>query len=73
MRGNLYKCDDCGRQTEFTSYIKARASGWAISKDYKKCYCPSCAPGRRRGAAAAVRNVAELPEGWKQINFDELK
>lgn len=63
MRAKLYICDDCGREDEFTSYIKARNAGWAVAKDYSRCYCPSCAPEHRRGGAIKDRhNVAGMSE-----------
>ena len=60
-----YICCDCGREDVFGGYRQARAAGWAISKDYKNCYCPNCAPDHRRGQAAAKNNeiVSELYEG----------
>lgn len=73
MRGRPYKCDDCGRTDEFTSYKKARAADWAVSKDYLKCYCPSCAPAHRRGGANTNKKQdAELPEGYQQLNIADL-
>ena len=42
-------CDKCGKNEKL--FVKsgkgARAHGWAISKDYKKCYCPDCADKMR--------------------------
>ncbi len=63
-----YICDDCGRQDEFTSYIKARRADWAVAKDYSKCYCPNCAPDHRRGNALNARG-GELPAGWQQLSI----
>lgn len=42
-------CDDCGYSVELniSSVSASRKFGWAISKNYKKCYCPNCAPRRR--------------------------
>ena len=45
-----FMCDQCGKQEEIEFIVRvneARKKGWAISKDYKKCYCPKCAPQRR--------------------------
>lgn len=44
-----YICDQCGYQEKIIvgRAVDARKKGWAISKDYKKCYCPKCAPQRR--------------------------
>lgn len=49
IRGQrAYSCDDCKNHTEwYRSHKAAIAAGWAISRDYKKCYCPTCAPFRR--------------------------
>lgn len=46
----VFFCDDCGKNEEFSSiasFASVRKFGWAISKDYKKCYCPICAPKHR--------------------------
>ena len=41
---NVFKCDSCGTEAAFVlgSNREVRKYGWAISKDYRKCYCPSC-------------------------------
>ena len=41
---NFFKCDCCGKEAEFTlpNNRAVRKYGWAISKDYKNCYCPDC-------------------------------
>ena len=41
---NVFKCDSCGFTAEFSlsENREVRKHGWAISKDYKKCYCPGC-------------------------------
>lgn len=41
---NVFKCDSCGFMAEFSllENREVRKHGWAISKDYKKCYCPGC-------------------------------
>lgn len=74
MRGKIYVCDDCGAQDKFTSYVKARAAKWAVSKDYEKCYCPTCAPNHRRGGASVPRvtSRAELPAGAEQLSIAEI-
>lgn len=69
MRARLYICDDCVREDEFTSYVKARSADWAISKDYKKCYCPNCAPDHRLGAA---NNAGDFPKGWEQLKIENI-
>lgn len=76
MREKLYKCDDCGREDKFASYNKARKKGgWAVSADYKNCYCPNCAPKHRFGGAtkANVRTGSELPAGWEQLKIDNIR
>ncbi len=65
-----YVCDDCTRMDEFSSYIKARAAGWAVAKDYSKCYCPSCAPDHRRGGANSKKELSELPKDWQQLKLE---
>lgn len=70
MRAKLYICDDCGREEEFTAYVKARAAGWAVAKDYSKCYCPSCAPEHRKGKAAEKNDEhAALLSDFKQLKI----
>lgn len=60
--GRNYLCDDCQKAVErFTSHKAAIAAGWAVSRDYTKCYCPSCAPFRRNvGKSGARRSVAQI-------------
>ena len=44
------KCERCGKSDSYTNIrtVKdARSYGWGISKDYRKCYCPDCAPKYR--------------------------
>lgn len=72
MRAKTYKCDDCGTCGEFSSYVLARAAGWAVSKDYKNCYCPACAPNHRRGNAANKQTCGTLPPGWEQLKIENL-
>lgn len=46
----VFSCDECGRLEEFSglsNFREVRLFGWAISKTYKKCYCPNCAPEKR--------------------------
>lgn len=42
----MFTCDYCGTQSEFIlgKIVDVRKNGWAVSKDYRKCYCPKCAP-----------------------------
>ena len=47
MRSYKFVCDDCLKDDFFATPKYAREAGWAVSKDYRKCYCPSCAPARR--------------------------
>lgn len=52
------ECDHCSKKTSFTQIRvvrEIRAYGWALSKDYKKCYCPDCAP--------KFRNVGQAYNG----------
>ncbi len=76
MRAKTYTCDDCGARGEFASYLKARAANWAISRDYKSCYCPECAPVHRLGGANGKTNAARmhagrwLPKGFEQLSID---
>ena len=68
-----YTCDDCGRVEAFGGYRKARAAGWAIAKDYLKCYCPKCAPDHRNGKAAEKNaESVKLPDGWQQLKIESL-
>lgn len=43
---NVFECDLCGLKAEFilARNSDVRKEGWAISKDYRKCYCPKCKP-----------------------------
>lgn len=66
----LYICDDCGRNAEFSGYVKARAADWAVAKDYSKCYCPDCAPRHRRGRASTKKKRISLPKGYEQLRID---
>ena len=51
-------CDHCGQREKKVGYAKdARKDGWAISKDYVKCYCPKCAP--------MFRNVGQAYNGYR--------
>ncbi len=67
-----YICDDCGKRDEFVNYVKARAAGWAISRDYKNCYCPECAPVHRLGGANGKTNAPRrwLPKDYEQLSID---
>lgn len=67
-----YTCDDCHVTAVFRSYLKARAADWAISKDYKNCYCPECAPAHRLGGANGKTAKHWLPKGFEQLSI-ELK
>lgn len=53
-----FVCDYCGKKVDYLTLHTAkdaRSYGWAISKDYKKCYCPQCAP--------KFRNVGQVYGG----------
>lgn len=71
MIAKNYICDDCGQEARFSGYQQARRAGWAVSKDYKNCYCPRCAPSHRKGKATEknFEIVAELPNGWEQLKI----
>ena len=48
MIEKTFKCDDCCTNSAiFKSVSEARATGWAIARDNKTCYCPKCAPLHR--------------------------
>lgn len=46
---NKFICADCGKTKEVTARTlrsvidTARDAGWAISRDYSKQWCPTCA------------------------------
>ena len=53
-----YECDHCKKKAHYRDFGQARdirKYGWALSKDYKKCYCPECAP--------KFRNVGQAYNG----------
>ena len=53
-----FTCDHCKKQVHYRDMHSAkdiRKYGWALSKDYKKCYCPTCAP--------KFRNVGQAYNG----------
>lgn len=55
-----YWCDDCKAHYEtsdFSDLRDIRKLGWAISKDYKKCYCPKCAPKHRNVGRPSWRDL----------------
>ncbi len=64
-----YICADCKRAAEFNGYRQARTAGWAISKTYTKCYCPSCAPAHRYGKAADKNDELPLSNAWEQLKI----
>ncbi len=72
MIAKKYVCDDCGAVSEFTSYVKARAAHWAVSRDYSNCYCPTCAPEHRKGGANGKRTPRRrtLPNVFEQLKFN---
>lgn len=74
--GRTYLCDDCKKSVgKFQNYPEAGAAGWAVSRDRKKCYCPTCAPDHRhtgrRGAPVVIPQPSWVPAGMVQttINF----
>ena len=38
-----FVCDHCGKERRLYSIKSARENMWAVSRDRKRCYCPSCA------------------------------
>lgn len=60
--GRNYLCDDCNKKVgKFKSIKAAIAAGWAVSRDYTKCYCPTCAPFRRNvGKTGTRRKTVQL-------------
>ena len=55
-----FACDDCQTRTEFLDIKAARADGWAISKDRKKCYCRKCAELRRNVGRNGGKKIATI-------------
>lgn len=64
--GSIYlACDEigCHEQADISCYCRtngvkvARAAGWAISRDRKKCYCPKHAYGRTSVGCRGYRNI----------------
>lgn len=46
----ILKCDHCQKETaNFKNHEEARKSHWAIRRDRKGCYCPTCANYYRIG------------------------
>ena len=71
------KCADCGVKATYEArtlrsyYDKARDSGWAISADYTRQWCPNCAPLYRHvGRNGAPRTAQSLPDGYEQTAID---
>lgn len=58
--GRVYVCDECASEKTFKSIKKARSAGWAISRDYKRCYCPNCAPRHRHVGRSGHFNLTEF-------------
>lgn len=54
-----YSCDNCHTMAIYRSYKAARSDGWAVSKDYKHCYCPKCASNHRYGNATNMNHIGE--------------
>ena len=56
--GRNYLCDDCNKYVgRYKSRKAAIAAGWAVSRDYKKCYCPDCAPFRRNVGRTGSKRI----------------
>lgn len=61
-----FRCDDCyWFEEEIIDVKDARAKGWAISKDYRKCYCPSCAVLRRNVGCKGGRRLRPFSSSKK--------
>ena len=45
--GYKYTCEECKNIIYQQNHTNVRKLGWAVAKDYKKCYCPNCAKKRR--------------------------
>lgn len=43
MVEKIFKCEDCKTTGAYSSKKKARNMGWAVARDNKTCYCPTCA------------------------------
>lgn len=57
--GRDYACDDCKNAVgRFKSRKAAIKAGWAVSRDYLRCYCPNCAPFRRNVGKTGKRRNA---------------
>ena len=70
--GRNYICEDCRKIERFKSILAAKAAGWGISRDYRRCYCPEWAPphGPLRLARLIPHIINLLPEctSMKQLN-----
>lgn len=53
--GRNYVCDDCRKIKRFISLRAAKFGGWAVSRDYRRCYCPDCAPAHRHTGKLGYR------------------
>jgi len=69
--GRDYACGDCPTVNTFTSIDCARAAGWCVSQDRKKCYCPVHAPLHRHVGRGGQRKQFP-PPGWEQIKIENL-
>lgn len=55
LTGFMFICDDCDVSSRFFSVKEARRCGWAVSKDYRRCYCSQCAPKHRNVGRKGVK------------------
>ena len=55
--GRNYICEDCRTIERFKSILAAKAAGWGISRDYRRCYCPDCAPRHRHTGRFGGKNL----------------
>ncbi len=68
-----YVCDDCKKEkATFRSRNAARKAGWAVGGNYKRCFCPKCAPFHRFGAATKANKHGQLPPGFEQLKIENL-
>ena len=55
--GRNYICEDCRTIEQFKSILAAKAASWGISRDYRRCYCPHCAPRHRHTGRFGGKNL----------------
>ena len=55
--GRIFICEDCRNSGQFKSLLAAKTAGWGISRDYRRCYCPDCAPRHRHTGRFGGKNL----------------